>query len=137
MTRSNAARAAVAGVLAAGAVLLALGGPARGGGARTADAGRPQHDAVMAGRALFARMGCGSCHLLAAGNGTGSVGPDLDAVLPSYDAAALRAKIVEPYPAGVDESFAQMPQDYGVRMSARELDELVAFLLATARDRQG
>ena len=58
-------------------------------------------------------MGCGSCHRLAAGAGIGPIGPDLDAVLPNYDAAMLRAKIVDPYPAGASASFAAMPQDFG------------------------
>jgi cytochrome c oxidase subunit 2 len=128
-------------VLAAGAVLLALGGPARGGEeprgggpvAPVTAAAAPQ-DAIAAGRALFARMGCGGCHRLAQGGGTGPIGPDLDEVLPSYNAAMLRAKIVEPYPAGPSKSFDLMPQGYGSRMGRDELDDLVAFLLSTARD---
>ncbi len=71
------------------------------------------------GRALFVRMGCGSCHMLAAGAGIGQVGPDLDALLPSYDAASLRAKIVDPYPAGAPAGFLAMPEDFGRRMNAR------------------
>ncbi len=131
--RREAMRAGLAAVLAAGAVLLAVGGPARGGDARTGGAAA-QPDATAAGRALFARMGCGGCHELAQGAGAGSVGPNLDTVLPNYDAAMLRAKIVDPYPAGASASYAQMPPDYGARMSAGELADLVAFLLAAARD---
>jgi len=78
-------------------------------------------------------MGCGGCHRLAAGGGSGQVGPDLDVVLSGYDAASLRAKIVEPYPAGDPASYSAMPQDFGRRMTAGELDALVAFLLASAR----
>jgi molybdopterin biosynthesis enzyme len=85
------------------------------------------------GRALFVRMGCGSCHRLAAGAGIGQVAPDLDLLLPNYDDAALRAKIVDPYPAGAPEEFLAMPQDFGRRMNAREVDELVDFLLGTVR----
>jgi cytochrome c oxidase subunit 2 len=136
----EAARAGLAAVLAAGAVLLALGGPARGGeeprgaGGPAVTAAAAPEEPIAAGRALFARMGCGGCHRLAQGGGTGPVGPDLDEVLPNYDAAMLRAKIVEPYPAGPSESFAMMPQDYGTRMSRHELDDIVAFLLSTVRD---
>jgi mono/diheme cytochrome c family protein len=125
------AAALVAGLLAAGAVLLALGGPAHGGDAGGGERGAP--GAPPAGRAVFARMGCGGCHRLRAGGGGGGIGPDLDTVLPNYTAAALRAKIVDPYPAGDPAYFAAMPQDFGSRMSAAELDELVAFLLATTR----
>jgi len=82
-------------------------------------------------------MGCGSCHRLAAGAAIGPIGPALDTVLPNYDAATLRAKIVDPYPAGADASFAQMPQDYGNRMSGDELDALIAFLRATTRRSRG
>jgi len=79
-------------------------------------------------------MGCGSCHRLAAGGGRGQrVGPDLDALLPGYGAASLRAKIVEPYPQGEPTYIPAMPRDYGTRMSAAELDALVAWLLATTR----
>ena len=123
-------RAGLAGVLAAGAVLFALGGPARGDEPPPAVA---RDDTVAAGRALFARMGCGSCHRLAAGAGIGPVGPDLDLMLPSYDAKALRAKIADPYPAGPTGSFLRMPA-YAGRMSDAELDALVVFLLSTTRD---
>ena len=78
-------------------------------------------------------MGCGSCHRLAAGGGDGQIGPDLDTLLHGYTAAALRAKIVDPYPAGDPTYFSAMPQDFGSRMSATELDALVAFLLGTTR----
>ncbi len=127
----RAATALVAGLLAAGAVLLALGGPVRGGDVRGGDRGSP---GTLTGQAVFARMGCGGCHRLAAGGGGDvGIGPDLDTVLPNYTAAALRAKIVDPYPAGDPTSFVAMPRDFGSRMSAEELDELVAFLLATTR----
>lgn len=136
MRRGRAVRAGLAGVLAAGAVLLALGGPARGvesGGDELTSAGAVAGDKTTAGRAVFARMGCGSCHKLAAGAGAGFVGPDLETVLPNYDAAMLREKITNPYPSGPSGEFAQMP-DYSGRMSRAELDALVAFLLSTVRD---
>ena len=117
-----------ASVLAAGAVLLALGGPLRAEG----EPARPASAAT--GADVFVRMGCGGCHRLAAGGGSEiSVGPDLDDVLPGYDTASLRAKIVDPYPAGAPADFVQMPQDFGSRMTGGELDDLVAFLLATVR----
>jgi mono/diheme cytochrome c family protein len=129
-------RAAGLALVVAGAVLLALGGPARGGDGARSDATRPASATdgpAGPGRALFVRMGCGGCHMLAAGAGIGSVGPDLDASLPNYDAASLRAKIVDPYPAGPPTGFLAMPQDFGRRMNARQVDELVDFLLATVR----
>lgn len=75
------------------------------------------------GPAVFAAMGCGSCHRLAAAGSSGEIGPDLDAVLGRHTAESLRAVIVDPPPSA-------MPDTFGRRMSARELDALVAFLLA-------
>jgi mono/diheme cytochrome c family protein len=118
----------LAALLAGVAVLAVLGGPSRGaGGDRAAES-------PIRGRAVFARMGCGGCHRLAAGGGSGiDVGPDLDEVLPDHDAGSLRAKIVDPYRAGQAQSFVVMPQDFGTRMSPAELDALVAFLLSTTK----
>lgn len=111
-------------------MLIALGGPSRGAAGDRATARAD----VTAGRIVFARMGCGGCHRLAAGGGSGiEVGPDLDRALPDYDAASLRAKIVDPYPAGEPQGFAVMPRDFGRRMRATELDALVAFLLSAAK----
>ena len=75
------------------------------------------------GRAVFARMGCGGCHALAAANANGRIGPSLDQALTGYDARALREKIVNP-------GSNVMPADFGERMNARELGALVTFLLA-------
>ena len=134
-------RAAGLALVAGAAVLLALGGPARGGDGDGGGGGEALTPATAVrqpadpdpGRAVFVTMGCGSCHRLAAGAGIGQVGPDLDVVLPNYNAAALRAKIVDPYPAGPPAGFLAMPDDFGRRMNARQVDELVAFLLGTVR----
>jgi mono/diheme cytochrome c family protein len=85
-----------------------------------------------AGRAVFARMGCGSCHTLAAAGSSGQMGPDLDSRLGHHTRATLIAQITSP--AG-DGGFSVMPDDFGSRMDARELDALVRFLLSarTAR----
>lgn len=120
----------VAGVLAAVvafAIATALtddddgGGPARSQGTVAAPA-----TTTAAGAAVFARMGCGSCHALAAAGSTGEFGPSLDQRLPAHSAASLRAAIVAP------PRNSMMPADFGARMSKPELDALVAFLL-TAR----
>ena len=87
----------------------------------------------QAGQAVFVRMGCGGCHTLAAANAQGEIGPDLDARLPSHTAATLRARILDP---PTSAEFAQMPTDFGDRMSDTELDALVAFLLASRGDRR-
>lgn len=88
----------------------------------------PQGDAT-AGKQLFADQGCGSCHTFSAAGATGSVGPNLDEALAGKDAAFIRESIVEPnkeiasgYPPNV------MPQDYGQKLTSKQLDDLVAFL---------
>jgi mono/diheme cytochrome c family protein len=76
------------------------------------------------GMAIYARMGCGGCHRLAAAASTGEIGPSLDRLLPSHTPTSLRAKIVSPTPG------TAMPSDFGKRLSGAELDALVSFLMA-------
>lgn len=123
----------VAAALAFAAVALATDGDGRraaGGGQAERPAAAPPTSATSprtahsSGRAVFARMGCGSCHHLSAARASGRIGPDLDAKLPSHTRASLRAKILAPGSASV------MPSDFGARMSGAELDALVTFLLA-------
>lgn len=83
----------------------------------------PQSD----GARVFAGMGCGGCHRLAAARSTGEIGPDLDAALASHTAESLEAKIASPTPG------TAMPSDFAERMSAAEMDALVSFLLASRR----
>jgi mono/diheme cytochrome c family protein len=124
-----------AGVLAAGAAfaLVAVadddGDRGRRPGHTPAVSGGPQDS--TSGRAIFAAMGCGSCHRLAAADSSGEMGPDLDQRLPAHNRASLIAVITDSDRGG---SFAGMPDDFGRRMSAAELNALVDFLLA-ARSR--
>ena len=53
---------------------------------QTEDGGGGEGDAE-AGAALFTEQGCGSCHVLADAGTTGTTGPNLDEVQPSFDAA--------------------------------------------------
>jgi cytochrome c oxidase subunit II len=103
----------------------------RGGEARDPTADAPPSRAAMpsGGRAVFARMGCGSCHHLAAAGSGGQIGPDLDLRLPGHTRASLTAKILAPGQASV------MPADFGARMSRADLDALVNFLLAATPSR--
>jgi len=81
------------------------------------------------GKQVFVGSGCASCHTLAAAGATGTVGPDLDEVLPGKDAAFIRESIVEPeaqiapgYSAGI------MPTTFKASLSSSELEAVVAFL---------
>ena len=124
MTARLAGSTAVAVAVTVGAFALLAPGE---------DAGRPDDpgtgDARWAheGRRVFAAMGCGSCHRLAAAGSTGGIGPDLDAELGGHDRESLVHAIVN----APGESLATMPDDYGERMTDTELDALVAFLLAS------
>src|ERR1700742_1731777 len=91
-----------------------------------------------AGAQVFANNGCGGCHTLAAANAGGTVGPDLDEVLPGQQEAEIEESIVDPeakiaqgYPKGV------MPQNFGEKLSEEELKELVKFLSENAGKKSG
>jgi mono/diheme cytochrome c family protein len=82
-----------------------------------------------AGKAAFAAQGCGGCHAFSAAGTTASVGPDLDEALQGKDAEFVRESIVDPnkviasgYGPGI------MPQDFGQKLSPKQLDDLLAFL---------
>jgi mono/diheme cytochrome c family protein len=83
------------------------------------------------GAQVFANNGCGGCHALAAANSGGVTGPNLDEYLaPDDNAASIEEMIVKPnaeivkgYPASV------MPQNYGQLLSAKELEDLIQYLI--------
>ena len=83
------------------------------------------------GAQVFANNGCGGCHTLAAAGSGGVTGPDLDEVLtPGLSAAKIHEDIVDPnaqiapgYQANV------MPPTFGETISAKELEELVQYLI--------
>jgi len=82
---------------------------------------------ASAGRLVFAQMGCGGCHHLAAAGSNGPIGPSLDDALPHHTRASLLAKIRDPGTGSV------MPGDFARRMTPAQLQALVTFLLATRR----
>jgi len=77
----------------------------------------------------FFATNCGGCHTLGQAGTTGTVGPNLDQVLPgkspmqiSEDITAPDAQIAPGFPAGV------MPQNYGTTLPPEDLQALVRFL---------
>jgi mono/diheme cytochrome c family protein len=60
-------------------------GTQAGGKTGTGGGGEVKGDAA-AGKAIFDDQGCGGCHTLADAGTSGSIGPDLDDLKPSYDA---------------------------------------------------
>jgi hypothetical protein len=82
------------------------------------------------GALVFSQNNCAGCHTLEAAGASGTVGPDLDDVLPGQTAAMIMQSIVKPeakrtpgYPTGV------MPNTFGQSISSQPLDQLVQFLL--------
>ena len=97
--------ALVAGLAAAALAfgVVAFGVGIDGGSDNPRASAAPEDDS---GRAVFARMGCGSCHALAAAGSSGQMGPDLDSALERHTRATLIARITAP--AG-DGGFSAMP----------------------------
>jgi multisubunit Na+/H+ antiporter MnhG subunit len=81
------------------------------------------------GADVFAANGCGSCHVLAAANSTGAIGPDLDEALAGKDAAYIEEAIVDP-DATIAEGFNAgiMPATFGDDISPEDLEALIAYL---------
>src|ERR1700761_4357421 len=86
-----------------------------------------------AGAQVFANNGCGGCHTLAVANAGGTVGPDLDEVLPGQQESEIEESIVDPeakiaqgYPKGV------MPQNFKQKIPPEELKQLVEYLAESA-----
>lgn len=85
------------------------------------------------GAQVFANNGCGGCHTFAAAESGGVTGPNLDEVLPGVTEAHVEEMVVDPnaeiakgYPPNV------MPQNYEQILSAKEIEDLVKYLLENA-----
>jgi mono/diheme cytochrome c family protein len=85
------------------------------------------------GAQVFANNGCGGCHTFAAAESGGVTGPNLDEVLTGDTDAQVEEMIVDPnaeiaqgYPPNV------MPQNYEQILSAKEIEDLVKYLLENA-----
>jgi mono/diheme cytochrome c family protein len=90
------------------------------------------------GAQVFANNGCGGCHTFAAAKSGGVTGPNLDEILPGQSMAMVHESIADPnkqiakgYPPNV------MPANYEQTMSAKELDQLVEYLLEDAGGKAG
>ena len=99
----------------------------------------PPHVPGGPGAQVFANNGCGGCHTLAAAKSGGVTGPNLNEVLPGQSAAMVEESIVDPnrmiakgYPPNV------MPANFGQTLSAKEVEDLVKYLLeSTAGGKSG
>lgn len=90
------------------------------------------------GAQVFANSGCGGCHTLAAAKAGGTVGPNLDEVLPGQDAAKVEKDIVDPnaeiakgYPPNV------MPSNFEQSLTPKEVEDLVKYLIESTSGGKG
>ena len=72
-----------------------------------------------AGARVWAQAGCGSCHVLAAADSTGSVGPNLDEASPSFDKVVERVTEGE----GLMPSFKDQLSEQQIQAVARYVSE--------------
>lgn len=84
--------------------------------------------------AVFVQEGCGSCHVLAAAQTSGTTGPNLDQVLPGKSPEEIMESIVNP-DAKIESGFQAgvMPKDYGQRIDPQQLKELSEYLSRLGR----
>jgi mono/diheme cytochrome c family protein len=90
------------------------------------------------GGQVFAQNGCGGCHTFKAAASTGTVGPDLDKVLPGMTTAQVKQSIVNPN-AKITPGFPPntMPQNFGQTIQPKDLTLLINFLLGGSSGKGG
>jgi mono/diheme cytochrome c family protein len=86
-------------------------------GTTTAAQGDP-----AAGKSVFASAGCGACHTMKAAGATGTVGPDLDTLKPSYDVVVHQVEV----------GGGAMPAFKG-SLSATQIENVAAFVVASTQ----
>ncbi len=80
-----------------------------------------QGGSVEAGKAVFAKAGCGGCHTLKAAGASGTVGPNLDEAKPATALVVDR----------VTNGKGVMPSFKG-RLSEAEIEDVAAYVAASA-----
>jgi cytochrome c553 len=76
---------------------------------------------ATAGKAVFAKAGCGSCHTLQDAGSSGTVGPNLDDAKPSHDLVVER----------VTNGMGVMPSFKG-QLSEKEIQDVAAYVSSVA-----
>lgn len=85
------------------------------------------------GGQVYANNGCGSCHVLAAAESNGAVGPNLDEDIADWTPEEIETAIVDPN-SEIAQGFEAgiMPDNYGDVIEAADLKLLVKFLFDEA-----
>jgi cytochrome c2 len=72
---------------------------------------------------------CGGCHVLSSAGTTGTIGPDLDQVLPGQTPDAITASIIDPG-AQITPGFPNaMPADVAAALTPQQVQALVDYLI--------
>jgi mono/diheme cytochrome c family protein len=79
-----------------------------------------------AGKAVFAKAGCGSCHTLVAAGATGTVGPNLNQAHPDYRLATTRVTFGK----GVMPSFKG-------QLSDKQIADVASFVVKSTGNAPG
>lgn len=85
------------------------------------------------GRLVFVTSGCGSCHAFVAAGSHGAIGPDFDRSL-KIDAKAAGKSVATFVRQQIVSGGGIMPA-FGGKLTARELDDLVAFIVGKVGQR--
>jgi len=83
------------------------------------------------GAQVFANNGCGSCHTLAAAESAGTLGPNLDEVIPGMTKAEIHEAIVDPG-AKIAPGFPNAMPSFEGKISEQQLNQLIEFLVSSA-----
>lgn len=84
------------------------------------------------GGQIFADNGCGTCHIMAAAETAGVVGPNLDEELPGQSASQIETSIVDPSAEIVNGYQDEMPKEFEQSIEPADLKTLVEFLMSKA-----
>jgi len=95
--------------------------PAAASGPPSSAATIPATASPARGAKVFAQSGCGTCHTLEAASASGQIGPNLDALRPTF--ARVQAQVTK--------GGGGMPA-YGDKLSPAEIRDLAAFVASRA-----
>jgi mono/diheme cytochrome c family protein len=94
--------------------------PTTTGSTPTTTSAAPATGDPVAGKAVFASAGCTGCHTLKAANATGTVGPNLDQLKPSFTAVVHQ----------VENGGGPMPAFKG-KLTQAQINDVAAFVFSS------
>jgi mono/diheme cytochrome c family protein len=83
------------------------------------------------GAQVFGLNGCGSCHTLAAAESAGTLGPNLDEVIPGLSDAEIKESILDPG-AKIASGYPNAMPSFEGKISPQQLTQLIEFLMTSA-----